>query len=123
MLPHQFGAPARLVLAPGGEEVAMIGKDGSIALGDLSSNKEPPLSAGEGAGTQAQFLLPPPIAATPADERGSYRLASDRTSPAAASSACVSGRGRPEPLTAPIHAQHEDPGIGGPGQGAGAVER
>jgi WD40 repeat protein len=56
VLPHQFGAPARLVLAPGGGQIAMIGKDGSVAVRDLSSNKELLRGAGEGAGTQAYFL-------------------------------------------------------------------
>jgi energy-coupling factor transporter ATP-binding protein EcfA2 len=49
VLPHQFGAPARLVLAPGGRQVAMIGKDGSVAVRDLAGNKELLRSAGEGA--------------------------------------------------------------------------
>jgi WD40 repeat protein len=56
VLPHQFGVPARLVLAPGGERLAMTGADGAIAVRDLHTNREILRHAGEGAGTRTYFL-------------------------------------------------------------------
>jgi WD40 repeat protein len=56
ILSHQFGAPAHLVLAAGGERLAMIGRDGTVAVRDLRANKELLRHAGEGAGTQAHFI-------------------------------------------------------------------
>jgi WD40 repeat protein len=56
VLPHQFGAPSRLVLAPAGERLAMIGVDGTVAVRDLKTNQEILRHAGEGAGTRTYFL-------------------------------------------------------------------
>jgi WD40 repeat protein len=56
ILPHDFGAPARIVLSPDGERLVMIGRDGIVALRDLQSNNVLARHPGEGAGTRAVFL-------------------------------------------------------------------
>ncbi len=56
VLAHDFGRAARLVLAPGGERLAMIAPDGTIAVRELATNKELLRHAGEGAGTNVYFM-------------------------------------------------------------------
>ena len=56
ILPHDFGAPARMVLSPDSERLVMIGRDGAVAVRDLQSNKVLARHKGDGAGTRAVFL-------------------------------------------------------------------
>lgn len=56
VLPHSFGASARLVLSPDGTHLAMIASNGTVAIRDLTTNIEVLRHAGEGAGTRAAFL-------------------------------------------------------------------
>ena len=94
VLSHQFGAPSRLVLAPGGERLAMIGRDGTVAVRDLRTNKELTRHAGEGAGTQALLF---PRRRSPADRQcRPERVASSR------------GRDRPRAWRAPISGRQRD---------------
>src|SRR5262249_43482249 len=55
-LRHQFGPSARLVLAGGGRLLAMIARDGTVAVRDLAADREIFRHAGEGAGTRVFFL-------------------------------------------------------------------
>jgi hypothetical protein len=56
ILPHDFGASARLALAPDGTHLAMIARNGTVAIRDLTTNKDILRHAGEGVGTRAVFL-------------------------------------------------------------------
>jgi WD40 repeat protein len=56
ILAHNFGASARLVLAPDGTHLAMIARNGTVAIRDLTTNKDILRHAGEGVGTRAVFL-------------------------------------------------------------------
>ena len=56
ILPHDSGATAHMALSPDGERLVMIGRDGAVALRDLSSNEVLMRHKGEGAGTRAVFL-------------------------------------------------------------------
>ena len=56
ILPHDFGAPKKLVLSPDGETVAMIAGDGAVALRDLRDNRLVLRHPGAGAGTRVAFV-------------------------------------------------------------------
>lgn len=56
ILPQDLGAPARLLLSPDKERLAMIGRDGAVEVRELASNKVLARHKGEGAGTRVAFL-------------------------------------------------------------------
>ena len=55
-LAHDFGAPARLVLAPGGDRLLMIDRSGAVSVRDLPAGREVLRHAGVGTGSRGYFL-------------------------------------------------------------------
>jgi WD40 repeat protein len=55
-IPQNFGAPQRLVLSADGARLAMIGRDGSIAIWDLNARRQLFKHGSTGSGTQAVFM-------------------------------------------------------------------
>jgi len=53
---QDFGAPARIVLSPNGDRLAMIGKDGTVAVWDLKTQHQLFRHASTGSGAQAFFV-------------------------------------------------------------------
>jgi len=53
---HDFGAPARIVLAPKADRLAMIGNDGAVAVWDLDAQHQLFHHPSTGSGTQVFFV-------------------------------------------------------------------